>query len=108
MIMFSDFHRHFDHSKRHFNAKEALLAFLTGDTRSKKTKLTSSAVVDNAQELALDKNLQDKYRENDSCGGWFWYDIDTINSIFENSNFSKYEDVTPDGFRDCLISFCKA
>ena len=108
LIMFSDFHRHFEHSRRHFNAKEALLDLLTGGTRSKKTKLTSSAIVDNAQELASDKNVQDKYRENDSCGGWFWYDMDTVNGIFENSNFLKYEDVTPDGFRDCLMAFSKA
>ena len=86
LIMFSDFHRHFEHSKRHFNAKEALLDLLTGGTRSRKTKLTSAAIIDDTQELAANKRLQDKYRESDSCGGWFWYDMDTINDIFENSN----------------------
>ena len=108
LIMFPDFRRHFEHSKRHFNAKEALLALITGGTRSKKTKLTCAAIVDDAEELSTNKKLQDRYRENDSCGGWFWYDMDTINGIFENSNFSKYEDVTPDGFRDCLMAFSKA
>jgi cyclopropane fatty-acyl-phospholipid synthase-like methyltransferase len=80
LIMFSDFHRHFKYSAVHF---------------------------DNEKSLMSDCNLQDKYRETEVFGGWYWNDMETIGKIFRNSPFNLYQDVTPDGFRDCLMFLSK-
>ena len=76
LIMLADFFRHFKYSARHFDKEESLM---------------------------LDYELQNKYREFDTFGGWFWNDFETISKILRNTKFNFYADVSPDRFRDCLM-----
>jgi len=80
LIMFADFNRHFRYSKVHFQ---------------------------NEAEIIGNPALQDQHREKTSFGGWFWCDIPTISSIIKSSPFESFRDVTPDGFRDCLVAVSK-
>jgi SAM-dependent methyltransferase len=80
LIMFADFNRHFRYSKVHF---------------------------DNEAEIIRNPKLQDQHREGKSFGGWFWCDMLTISRTVASSPFKTFNDVTPEGFRDCLITVSK-